>query len=163
MTEDTTLWPPESHAYKELSKLVDYGATLQWDLICEALGFGVEASLLPRSWEFNKAWFKLVDMFKRDGFMVTEAGMHQKGIRVLGREEMAGAVAKIQNREANNTLKRSATLSKVPRDGMEETEVKSLDHWEEKTAVLGLTQKHLIRRRTLPSPEMFVKSVNQIR
>ena len=88
--------------------------------------------------------------------------MGQVGFRLLLREEMADLVRGKEHRKANDSLMRSAVLAKVPREGLTETQVAGLDHWENKAACIGMTGKALLRKRKLPSIEMVVKTIKTL-
>lgn len=161
-TEDTKAYPAEREAFMHIMDRIEYGATFEWDDVCAWMGLPVEAANLPREWEFNQPWLRLSKMLESEGFFSTERGMNGSGFRILTREEMAHHVKCRELRSANVSLSNSVVLGKVPRDGMSDSDIKKLDHWEEKSALIGATAKVLLRKRNLPSPEMVIRSVKQI-
>lgn len=153
-------WPPHKYAFAELVKRgrLDYGKSVTWEEIEELINLG------PREgWKFRGEYLSLCQLIKESGYLSTERGMNEAGFRILTRQEMADAVKNKELSKCNDTIRNSVMLSKVPRDGLSETESKKLDHWEEKTAVAGATAKVLLRKRSLPTPEMAIKSIRQIK
>lgn len=157
MSEELKKWPPSQHAFEQMKKdgVAQYGSVIKWDYICEM--FGIDDR---EGWPFRTEWFKLRELFEEDGFLLTEKDQNEEGFRFLDRLEMADAVKCREIKKANDSLRKSITLSKVPREKLAESEVKKLDHWEAKAALIGATSKVLLRKRSLPSPEMAIKSVN---
>ena len=161
--ENAKAYPPEVEAYRQLKTQIDYGAEFMWKDVLQWMGLPPTAAEAPRGWDFNDPWMKLSKMLESDGYLVTERGMNAKGFRVMQRLEMADYIKSNQYRAANKSLEASLCLSRVPREGLEKHEVKKLDHWEEKTALIGATGKVLLRKKNLPSPEMVVKSIKQVK
>lgn len=162
MKDQTKSYPSEQEAFKQIMSVIEYGATFQWPTVCDWMGFDVSVVELPRTWEFNQPWMKLVKLLEHEGYFLTERGMNGKGFRILERTEMAEYVKNKELRAANQSLENSLCLSKVPRDGLNDSDLKKLDHWEEKSALVGATAKVLLRKRNLPSPEMTIKSIKQM-
>lgn len=157
---EVTVWPPHRYAFQELLKgELAYDAIIKWPRIEELVGFKREGLT---EWKFRGEWFSLCALVKEAGFIFTERGMNGEGVRVMARTEMADHVRQRENAKANESLRYSLMLSKVPREDLQEREVKKLDHWETKAAVVGATAKVLLRKRNLPTPEMAVKSVKQL-
>lgn len=154
-------WPPHKYALETVQESgeLDYGRTIVWARIEELFGYAREGET---EWKFRAEWIEFCKLIKETGFSLTERGMHGEGVRVLQREEMADYVKTKEIAKANDSLRHSLMLSQVPREGLELREVKKLDHWETKSAVVGATSKVLLRKRSLPSPEMVTKSINQI-
>lgn len=149
-------WPPHKYALNELKKSeeIGYGKTISWERIESLLDRG------PRDeWPFKGEFIELCQLLKEDGFLVTQSGMDGEGVRILNREEMSANVRNKEMGKANDSLRNSLMLSKVPRDNLDLKTVKGLDHWETKTAVVGATVKVLLRKRNLPTPEAAVRSV----
>lgn len=163
MTDDTQepkVWPPHKYAFEELSKgELRYDAVIKWERF-EGL-LGVKRTGVTE-WKFRGEWMSLTRLVKEAGFLFTERGMHDKGVRVLSRDEMADTVRQRELGKANDSLRNSLMLSNVPRENLSLSDIKKLDHWETKAAVVGATAKVLLRKRNLPSPEMAVKSVRQL-
>lgn len=156
---DAKQWPPHKYALAELKtrELVKYGSEIPWELIEELFDSG------PRSeWPFRTQYMKLCEALKDEGFWPSEARMNGLGIRLLNREEMADRVKAEHVKAANASLNQSLMLSKVPRENLSYAEVKKLDHWETKAAVIGATAKVLLRRRSLPTPTNVIKSITQL-
>lgn len=153
-------WPPHKAAFSELEsrELIFYGSQITWDLLTDLINLGDRDD-----WRFRGEYLELCQKLKEEGFMATERGMNGTGIRLLTREEMAGAVKRREHAKANSSIRNSIMLSQVPRGGLPEERAKALDHWEAKSALVGATTKMLLRRRSLPSPEMQIKSINQIK
>jgi len=154
----TSIWPPSKYALERLMEenRISYGAFISFEDIEKLFNVGDRTS--------TKFIFQMIEfrsLLKWEGFAVTERDT-KDGIRILDREEMADHVRRKESSKANNSIRNSLMLSKVPREGMKEEDVKSLDHWENKSAVLGAVTKNLIRKRNLPNPETAVKSVRQI-
>jgi len=117
----------------------------------------------PRGeWKFISQYMSLVDQLKLHGYIVTQKGVHDTGIRILNREEMAEVVKEREYKKANDSVRNSLTLSKVPRTDLETHEVKKLDHWETKSALIGATVKVLARKRNLPTPSKVVESIKKL-
>lgn len=161
--QNTTAWPPEKEAHQKIMQVIDYGKSFEWDEVCQWFGLDRQTAEVPRGWDFNQPWMKLRELLALEGFDLTERGMHGKGFRVLERAEMADAEKGRMIGESNKRLLASLKLSKVPREGLQESESKKLDHWEEKSALIGATYKTLLRKRNLPSPEMVIKSIQQMK
>ena len=157
--EETKTWPPHKHAFEQLEDQLEYGAQFKWTDVCGVLGISLEKRT---TWAFLQEWFHLKNLIQREGFFPSERGMRGVGFRLLLREEMADLVRAKEHRKANDSLMRSAVLSKVPRDGLDKTRVAALDHWENKAACLGATGKAILRKRKLPPIEMVVKTIKQI-
>ena len=156
---DTSTWPPHKHAFEQLENRLEYGAQFKWLEVCELLG--IEENRRAE-WAFRNEWVALKSLIQKEGFFPTERGMGQVGFRLLLREEMADLVRGKEHRKANDSLMRSAVLAKVPREGLTETQVAGLDHWENKAACIGMTGKALLRKRKLPSIEMVVKTIKTL-
>ena len=157
--QDVSVWPPHKHAFEQLEDKLEYGAQFKWDEICELLGIDQSRRT---EWTFLNEWFALKELIQMEGFFASERGMRGVGVRLLLREEMASLVRSKEKRKANDSLMRSVVLSKVPRDGLNETHVSSLDHWENKAACIGATAKALIRKRKLPPIEMITKTIKEL-
>jgi hypothetical protein len=157
--KDATKWPPSEYALEQLKEmgLINYGQQIEWAVIEKLLDSG------PREdWPFRSQYLSLVDLLKNMGYIVTQRGMNDLGVRILSREEMAEVIKDRETAKANDSLRNSLTLSRVPRDGLKEHEVKKLDHWETKTAIVGATSKILLRKRSLPMPEKAVETVKKL-
>jgi len=157
--EEVSVWPPHKHAFEQLQDKLEYGAQFTWDVICELLGIDKNKRA---EWTFLQEWFALRELIQSEGFFASERGMRGVGVRLLLREEMAALVNSKERRKANDSLMRSTVLSKVPREGLSEGQVRSLDHWENKAACIGATSKALIRKRKLPPIEMVTKTIKEI-
>lgn len=158
-TGETTEWPPHKYALAQLEKQgrIRYNEVIRWAELEKLIDSG------PREeWAFRGQYLCLADALKQQGFLLTQRGMNDEGVRILSREEMADVIREREHNKANDSLRNSLTLSKVPRDGLEPHQVKKLDHWETKSALVGATAKVLLRKRNLPSPEMAIKSIKQI-
>lgn len=152
-------WPPHKYTLNELKKreLIKYGAEIPWDLLEKLINSG------PRNeWNFKAQYIEFSQALKEEGFMLSETKMNGLGVRILDRQEMAEVVKRNEYKKANDSLRNSLMLSQVPRAGLSPHEQKKLDHWETKTAVVGATGKVLLRKRSLPPPDMVVKSVKQL-
>ena len=157
--EKTKVWPPHKYAHEQLTKSgeVEYGNIISWKRIHELFRSG------PRDqWPFIGEWMNFTNILKLDGFVVTERGMNDKGVRILTREEMADYVRHKETNKANDSLKNSLMLSKVPTEGLSEEHIKKLGHWSDKAALVGATAKVFLRKKNLPSPEMAIKSLRSI-
>ena len=157
--EETKVWPPHKHAFEQLEDRLEYGAQFKWTDVCELLGIPLEKR---ETWTFLQEWFALKNLIQNEGFFPSERGMRGVGFRLLLREEMAALVRAKEHRKADDSLMRSAILAKVPRDGLDETQVAALDHWENKSACLGATGKAILRKRKLPPIEMVIKTIKQL-
>jgi len=157
--EEVSVWPPHKHAFEQMQDKLEYGAQFTWDVICEFLGIDQSKRA---EWAFLQEWFALRELIQREGFFPSERGMRGVGVRLLLREEMAALVRSKEQRKANDSLMRSAVLSKVPREGLSETQVASLDHWEYKAACIGAAGKALLRKRKLPRIEMITKTIREL-
>ena len=157
--KDVSTWPPHKHAFEQLDDRLEYGAQFKWDEVCRLLGMDENNRT---EWAFLREGFALKGRIQKEGFFPSERGMGGVGFRLLLREEMAKLVRGKEHRKANDSLMRSAVLSKVPRDGLSEADVSSLDHWENKAACIGATGKALLRKRKLPSIEMITKSIKEL-
>lgn len=153
-------WPPHKAAFAKLTEegLISYGSQISWEKLTDLINMGDRDD-----WRFRGEYLNLCQRLKEEGFLSTERGMNDMGIRLLTREEMAIAVKNRELSKATDSIRNSLMLSNVPRDDMAEEKVKALDHWEEKSALIGATSKVLLRKRNLPSPEMAVKSIQQIK
>jgi len=155
---EATEWPPYKYALRMLEERgrLQYGSVIDWDELEKLINRG------PRNfWPFRNQYVSLCAELKKMGFISTERGMNDRGIRILERLEMADYIRQKETQKANNSLLMSLSLSKVPRDGLKENEAKKLDHWETKTAVIGATSKVLLRKRTLPAPQKVIETVKQ--
>lgn len=157
--ETTSVWPPNRHAFDQLREMgkVGYGESVSFDVLIDLFKVGSDLT----SWKFRGEYLALRQLFEEHGFLVTERGMNGNGFRVLNREEMADLVRQRETNKANDSLRKSLTLSLVPRDGMAEVDARKIDHWETKAAVIGATSKLLLRKRSLPQPDQAVKSIRQ--
>ena len=158
MKDELTTWPPSKFAFEQMTAAgeVKYGASITWKRIEELF------KITDRDgWPFRGEWFALRGMFEDAGLFVTEAKMNDIGFRFLDRVEMADAVRHRESKKSDDSLRKSLALSKVPRGGLAEHEVKKIDHWEAKAALIGATSKVLLRKRSLPSPEMAIRSVKE--
>jgi len=158
MKDELKTWPPSKFAFEQMQAAgeVKYGLAIPWERIEELFGINDR-----ESWPFRGEWFALRGMFEEAGLFVTEAKMNDIGFRFLDRVEMADAVRNRENKKSDDSLRKSLALSKVPRDGLAENDVKKIDHWEAKAALIGATSKVLLRKRSLPSPEMAIRSVKE--
>ena len=159
--DDVKSWPPHKYAMEELTKSGElaYGAEIAYSRIEALFGYGRQGA---QDWKFRGEWIQLCARVKEAGFLFSEAGCPPDTFRVLKREEMADAVKRRELASANASLRHSLMLANVPRKELKPHEVKKLDHWETKSAVVGATAKVLLRKRNLPSPEMAVKSLRQL-
>ena len=159
MSDGIKQWPPHKYALEKLGEMgkISYGEIIEWETIEGLIDRGDRTG-----WAFRGEYMSMTDCLKEMGYMVTERGMNETGIRILTREEMADVVKNKELRKCNDSLRNSLMLAKVPRHELPEEEVKKLDHWETKVAVVGATSKVLLRRRNLPSPEMAVKSIKDV-
>ena len=157
--ENVSTWPPHKNAFEQLEERLEYGAQFKWDEICELLGIDESKR---SEWTFLQEWFALKNLIQKEGFFPTERGMGQIGFRLLLREEMAALVRSKEHRKASDSLMRSAVLAKVPREGLTELQIATLDHWEVKAACIGVAGKALLRKRKLPPIEMMNKTIKAI-
>lgn len=159
MQTNLTEWPPYKNAINQLQKLglIKYGAEISWQLLEELIDMGDR-----ESWRFKSQFIILTAQLKNMGFMLSQKGLNGTGVRILKREEMADLVNRREFYKAHDTLRNSQMLSEVPRDDMAESDIKKLDHWEHKTAILGATAIAILRRRKLPPADMAVKSIRQL-
>lgn len=156
---EVTAWPPHKHAFQKLcaGDEVDYGITITWARLEELFGMKRELG----DWKFRGEYLSLRLCFEEAGYLLTERGVSETGVRIMTREEMADVVRQREFNKANDSLRKSLTLAKVPRDGLPDAEVRKLDHWETKLAVIGATAKLLLRKRSLPSPQNAVGALKQ--
>lgn len=159
MDDETKVWPPHKHAFEQLVEQLGYGAQFKWEEVCELLGVDLNKR---HEWKFLQEWFALKNLIQNEGYFPSERGMGGVGFRLLLREEMSELVRAKEHRKARDSLMRSAVLAKVPRDGLTEAQVASLDHWENKAACIGITGKSLLRKRKLPSIEMITKTIKEL-
>lgn len=121
--------------------------------------FCAKAGTLPfigESIQFRKAAKEL-------GYILSERGTNGTGMRVLTREEMADHVRNEEFRAAHRSALNATCLGAVPRTDLDELDSAKLDHWEKKAGILAAVQFSLLRSKTLPSPEMAIKSLKQIK
>lgn len=156
---EAQVWPPSKHAYSVLMEggEIDYGKEIPWKRIEELLDLDCSRD----DWRFRGEYLNLRMMLEADGYLVTERGMDSAGLRILTREEMADKIRQREFSKANDSLRKSLTLAMVPREGMSSADVKKLDHWETKTAVIGATHKMLLRRRSLPAPQNAINELKK--
>lgn len=157
--EEAKKYPPYKHAIAELENrgLLKYGSRIKWEIMQELIGVNDR-----ESWAFRGQMLELSAKLKEDGFLTTEKNMNGEGIRIQSREEMADSVRNREMAKANDSMRNSIMLSNVPREKMDEKDIAKLDHWEEKSALMGATSKMLLSKRKLPSPELVIKSVKEI-
>ena len=157
-SETSTVWPPHKYALqklKETEKLA-YGQIITWELLQSLINRGP-----IDEWPFRGEYMELCRLAKEEGFLLSQTSTNGEGVRVLSREEMATAVHNREASKANDSLRNSLMLSRVPKDGLSEKEVRKIEHWETKAAIIGAASKHLLKKRSLPSPEMVIKSLRQ--
>lgn len=159
-TGEAVIEPPERHAFETLvaSGELTFGKQILWGRLSTLFGEPYN----PESWKWRGRYLSFVKLAKGSGFFITEDSMQQKGVRVRLREEVAEHVRTRENRKANDSLFTSLAVAAIPREGLKSEEVKALDHWEMKSAVVGATAKLLLRRRSLPDPRNTAKTINQI-
>lgn len=155
----TTPWPPHKHAFQQLHACgeVEYGNAVLWPRLEEL--FGMKRDITD--WKFRGEYLAMRLCFEEAGYLLSERGMNGEGVRIMNREEMADVVRQREFTKANDSLRKSLTLSKVPRDGLADDTIRKLDHWETKLAVVGATSKLLLRKRSLPSPQNAVGVLRQ--
>lgn len=157
VTGEARTSPDHKYAFESLmtSGEADYGKIVEWERVEELFGMKGKA----QTEKFRFKYISMSGLFQDAGFLLTEGGMNGKGFRFLTREEMADKVRQRETNKANDSLRKSLTLSRVPREGLAQAEIQKLDHWEVKTAVIGATSKLLLRKRSLPSPQNVVSNL----
>ena len=157
--ENIKSWPPHKYALEQLQQqgYVAYGAAIPMRLLVDLIDMGE-----PDTWQFRGEYLELSKALKNMGYVPTEAGQEGKGIRILTREEMAEWAKRKEHRKAQDSIRNSSTLSHVPREGLTMEQAKELEHWEQKSALLGASATVLLRRKELPSPEMTVKALRDL-
>ena len=152
--------PAWRHAFDVLHERgrIDYGIVIKWPELLDVMQLKREQM---DSWAFRSEWLAFRDVCQsEDGLLITERGMNDEGFRFLSREEMADHVKTREIKKANDSLRKSVCLGRVPRDGLDDDQVKKLDHWENKVAFVGAVQKTLLRKRNLlGKPSDVVKRI----
>ena len=135
-----------------------YGSVIKW----ERLETAFKSSRTRMA--FRQEQIKLTQALEERGFFLTERGMHDEGLRVLLREEMANHAHQKALGRAKKTKRVAIGLGNVDTTGMKDTDVKRLDGEQRRMGYSAALQVHALTRRSLPaSPEMAVKSLRQIR
>ena len=148
----TITLPLHKHVYDHISSILEYGAYIPWS--------DIEAEIEMTRFDDNgksTAWLYKFEMPFREymvsqGWFITEKGCNEEGFRVLNPEEVADAVRKGEMRKAKDTMRKAIGMSNVSREDMSDDDKAKLDFEERRTAMMGETTAHLLRKRTLPPP-----------
>jgi Arc/MetJ-type ribon-helix-helix transcriptional regulator len=149
----TITLPLHQHVYDHIDSLLGYGAYIPWsDIEAE-----IEIPRLDKDGRKSNTWLYKFEMPFREymvsqGWFITEKGCSEEGFRILNQEEVADAVRKGEIRKAKDTMRKAIGMSQVSREDMKDEDKVKLDFEERRTAMIGETTAHLLRKRTLPPP-----------
>jgi len=112
---------------------------------------------------FNFALIPLRQAMKLEGYLLTADGTNGEGLRVATREEMAKIIKGQEFHKINHTMNSHLCLTAVNTSGMDSEDIKKLEHWRDKTGLTATVCSKLLRMREIPTAEMAIKSLKQIR
>lgn len=124
-----------------------YGQHIEWGIFCSY--FRIEKPP-AEGWEEGLGeYISFCDAMAHRGFKVTTRGLKGAGFRIMDRHEMAERVRDDIRAKANLVLRDSIMLSQVPRDGLDDKNIRELDHMETKASYIGAEMKRMLLRRRL--------------
>lgn len=144
---------------------LDYGKEIHWERLEELIGMKrtiVKSGIKQSNMEFTFQMVAFRNEIKISGYMATQSGMNDIGIRILTRKEMAPKVLAREHRKANESIHHGVMLDRVPTEGLDENEIRKIKHTSLRCVVTGQAQKEILRSRSLPSPETMTKSLREV-